>query len=140
MPDIYLDFDGPYFDADLIDARGNLSRLCKGGPSAKQINQQKKDAKKQQQLLQRQMQMQQKQSAAALKAMSVELPPPADIAPPPPEAQQTSSDTTSAMMDKKKQLAKRQGLSKTRVAGETGGYLGGGSAQLGTSGASTLLA
>lgn len=136
--DLSTDLGGPYFGPELIDARGRLSRLHKGGPSQAQINDQKKQAKAQEALLKQQISAQNAATKAAMRSMEMPQVAPADIAAPPPAQQSTSSDQIAAQQDVARQAKQRRGLSKTRVAGETGGFLGGGSAKLGSGGATLM--
>lgn len=104
----------------------------KGGPSQAQINAQKKEAEKQQKAMAKALARQQAESNKILKSMGeIQLPKQPKLEPAPPPAQQTSSDTIAAQEDVMAQARKRYGLTQTRVAGETGGYLGGGTTKLG---------
>lgn len=100
------------------------------------MNAQKKAAEKQQQQMAKLMAQQAKANEKAMKSMEMPQIAAPKLAPIPAAPQMTSSDTVAAQADAMQQSAKRYGLTKTRVAGETGGYLGGNATPLG---GSTLL-
>lgn len=101
------------------------------GPSKAQINAQKNAAKKQERLMQAQLRQSQAATKAALKGMAFEMPKMPTLEPAPPPATQTSADIMAASEDARRQASMRYGLGKTRVAGETGGWLGGASTPMG---------
>lgn len=114
----------------------------KGGPSQAQINAQKKAQQQQVAQMQKAMAQQARQQQQAMAAMSEAA---AGVAAPtfetpPPAAQSTSADILAAQADARGQAKGRYGLTRTRRAGDTGGFkntlLGGGESKLG---GSTLL-
>lgn len=136
----FIDSCGPAFEPGLIDARGNLSRLHKGGPSQAQINAQKKQAKRQEEIMMRQMRAQEQAAKAAMRSIEAANVQQPDLAPPPPAQTSTSADVTAAERDLMEQQKRKVGLTtQTRFAGETGGYLGGTKTSLGSSGSGQTL-
>ena len=111
--------------------RGAIFAPMKGGPSAAQIKAQQNAAKKQEMQMAKMLAQQAAASAKALKSLEVPAVKPVKLEPAPPTATMTSGDQMAASMDASQQAGNRYGLTKTRVAGETGGYLGGGSSALG---------
>lgn len=103
----------------------------KGGPSAAQIKAQQNAAKKQEAQMAKMLAQQAAASAKALKSLAIPAVKPVKLEPTPPPATMTSGDQLAASMDASQQAGMRYGLTKTRVAGETGGYLGGGTSALG---------
>lgn len=107
---------GPHYEPGLIDARGHLTRFCKGQKAPQQTSQQKRNERLQEQLLKKQL-------TASNEFEMPEIPaaPPVLPAPPPPTA--TSADTIEAGRYARKQAGKRTNSGTgTIFAGNTGGY------------------
>lgn len=108
--------EGPHFELGLIDARGRLTRFCKGAKAPKQSKQSKRNERLQGQVLEKQLKDSQEFEMP-------EFPTPEPVLPAPPLPSVTSSDTIDAARRTRQQAGKRTNSGRgTIFAGETGGY------------------
>jgi len=120
----FLDFGGPHFEPGLVDARGRLTRLCKGGDNGAALQEQRlaREQAAKQFKIQMMMMARQAEMAAAVK-------PPVILPAAPP--QQTSDATLEAARDQKRNAGRRFSFSSARMAGSNGAQKLGGSMVLG---------
>lgn len=123
------DFLGIHFDPDLVGPDGRLTRFHKGGARGPSKTQKKAEAL-QVKVLQGQLAQLEK---ASKEKIHVPEPPP----PPPPPPQRSSFEVDQASTTARRDRQRRRGISSTILAGETGGYGGALSGQLG--GQKTML-
>lgn len=116
--DSYPDCGGPHFEPGLVDCRGRLIRLHKGGDNGAAIREQKLARQQSAKQFAIQMELMAKQAAMAA---SVKTPVILPAAPP----QQTSDATLEAARDQRRQAGRRFSFSSARMAGSQGSKLGG---------------
>lgn len=116
--DSNLDFGGPHFEPGLVDCRGRLTRLHKGGDNGAAIKEQQLAREQSAKQFKVQMMMMARQAEAAA---SVKTPQILPAAPP----QQTNDATIEAARDQKRNSARRFSFNSARLAGSNADKLGG---------------